>query len=282
MSFTYDIPDGKEFLAALMVLLKAKGEKELMQVLAGATCEIAPSSSFSRARWNAYWTEIRFAVSAEKLALVDNELEKKLLGFCDRVMPTNSGYDVMQVAFSPQIGPTSTTSFEVEVEALEQSLSDAALFKGLGADLADKGRQMAEAYFFLYYAENILRLFVEKVGTDAFGDQYFSQFTIPKGLKNGISARKANEQSNLWMSMRGNSELFYLDFKELGDLILNNWTLFESFFPNQGWIKTKIDEMANCRNLVAHNSYIDDHERDVLRLNFKSIIKQLQNYIPPT
>lgn len=66
-----------------------------------------------------------------------------------------------------------------------------------------------------------------------------------------------------------------MDFKELGDIIINNWGVFSIYFPDQAWIRTKIEEMGNCRNLIAHNSYVDDHDRDVIRLNFKGIMRQL-------
>jgi hypothetical protein len=102
-----------------------------------------------------------------------------------------------------------------------------------------------------------------------------SSLNTSKSVKNAIAMRKQNEQLNKWMSVRGGSDLFYLDFKDLADVITNNWPLFSGCFPDQAWIRTKIEEMANCRNLVAHNSYLQEHERDVLRTNFTSIIRQV-------
>ncbi len=78
------------------------------------------------------------------------------------------------------------------------------------------------------------------------------------------------------MSVRGGSELFYLDLKISVDLILNNWNLFKDYFPHQAWISSKIEELGNCRNLVAHNSVIGDHERNVIRVDFLSILRQIK------
>jgi len=61
----------------------------------------------------------------------------------------------------------------------------------------------------------------------------------------------------------------------LGDLNVNDWNIFEKYFPSQNWIKQKIDELGNIRNLVAHNSFIGEHEKDILRVNFHSILKQI-------
>ena len=110
-------------------------------------------------------------------------------------------------------------------------------------------------------------------------DNIFNRLMLTTEVKKGISLRKRQEEKNRWLSIRGNSELFYLDFKELEAIILNNWTVFKQYFPGQSWISSKIDELVNCRNLVAHNSYIGTHERDVIRINFNSIIRQLSQFI---
>lgn len=58
------------------------------------------------------------------------------------------------------------------------------------------------------------------------------------------------------MSVRGDNDLFYLDFKDLGILINSNWSIFGEYFNTQDLILPKINEMAECRNLIVHNSYI--------------------------
>jgi len=94
-------------------------------------------------------------------------------------------------------------------------------------------------------------------------------------VKKAIESRKKQEVKKQWMRIRGDSDLFYLDFKDLSPIILNNWDLFENYFPDQAWISTKIEELGDCRNLVAHNSYIGDHEKDLIRVYYKSILKQI-------
>ena len=81
------------------------------------------------------------------------------------------------------------------------------------------------------------------------------------------------------MSIRGGSDLFYLDFADIDDIIINNWELFKSYFPGQAWISSKITDLGNCRNLVAHNSNLGAHEKDVIRVNFNSIIRQLNPHM---
>lgn len=186
----------------------------------------------------------------------------------------------MHVGFSPlleTIGETRT--LEDDLQAIEQALHEVAANFTLPSDIMDKGHQMAEVYLYLYVVETYLRLFIEKVCIQTHGDEYFDRLNVPNSIANGTSVRKKQEAKNQWMSIRGDSELFYLDFKDLGILIQNNWDLFKAYFPDQSWIASKIDELGNCRNLVAHNSFIGDHERDVIRVNFRSIVKQLNPFM---
>jgi hypothetical protein len=279
-SFTYTEPDPDDFLTALRALLKSKHEEELLGILRGATCTISGSSQYSRRRWDAMWTEVLFHVPPERLAEVSETTEDSLRGYCDLIMPRESGLDVMKVSLVPRLGaPRARQQLEEEIAQLSETLESATLDVRLPSDLLSKGREMAQVYSFLYCAENILRLFIGHIVSDKYGTNDLSQLTIPKSIRDGIAFRKRNEERNKWLSIRGNSDLFYTDFKDLADIITNNWPLFAAYFPDQAWIRTKIEEMANCRNLIAHNSYIDDHERDVIRLNFRSILRQIGAYV---
>ncbi|HRI27671.1 MAG TPA: Swt1 family HEPN domain-containing protein [Chitinophagales bacterium] len=143
-------------------------------------------------------------------------------------------------------------------------------------DIYDKGVEMSENYLYLYCIENTLRKFIHDAFTSKHGSNYYNLITIPQSVQKKVTDRKRNEAQNKWLSQRGNDLLYYLDFRELADLILNNWNdLFKNYFPSQQWISTKIDELANIRNLIAHNSYINTHDKRVLVTNYHSIVRQL-------
>ena len=116
---------------------------------------------------------------------------------------------------------------------------------------------------------------MSKVGTDSIGINYFDSIKISADIRRRVSGRKENEKKNKWKSVRGDSNVFYLDFADIGLIIVNNWNIFSRYFPDQSWISSKINELAECRNHIAHNSYIGSHERDVIRIHFTSILKQI-------
>jgi HEPN superfamily Swt1-like protein len=196
------------------------------------------------------------------------------------IMPGTAGYDVRSVPVSRKPGARrGQKGFDEEMGEISEALNSLSAFVRRPYDLIDKGREMAQIYFLLYCAENVLRFFIERVAFDAYGEDYFAHLNVPPSTKKSIDRRKQNEERNKWLHVRDDSELFYLDFGQLAVLVQENWHLFERHFPSEEWITTKIEDMVKCRNLVAHNSYIDDHERDVVRVNFRSIVRQLGQHI---
>ena len=75
--------------------------------------------------------------------------------------------------------------------------------------------------------------------------------------------------------------LIYLIFNQLPFLwdTSDNWEYFKAYFPSQGWISTKIEELYKVRCLIAHNSYAGDDEKDMVALYDKQIVKQIGNHI---
>lgn len=266
--YTYEKPDSEDYLRTLIKYLEVKGEKQIADLLRGSRCVINETSTFSRKRWDAFWTTVYFYVSLSELEKVTPEITGGLLEACAQIMPIDAGLDVMHVEFLPLIESAETVKTATEeIERAAGGLSREVMAKILPADLIQKGRDMATVYLYLYCIENSLRLFVEQVAK--------SKMTLSSEMKKKISDRKAEAGKKKWLPARGDSDIFYLDFDDLGSIIRSNWKLFKDFFPDQNWIVAKIDELVDCRNLVAHNSYLEDHQRDVVKVYYASILKQL-------
>jgi len=142
-------------------------------------------------------------------------------------------------------------------------------------DIIIKGKEMSEIYVLLYCIENSLRLFLETVFQNEYGEDFIDEINISSSIRNKITSRKKDEKKNKWLSIRGGNDLFYTDLDEISNIIQNNWTLLDKYFPNQNWIIGKIQEISKCRNLIAHNSYIKKDERDMIILYYKQIMKQI-------
>jgi hypothetical protein len=140
----------------------------------------------------------------------------------------------------------------------------------LPVDILNKGREMADVYLYLYCIENSLRIFIDEIKSK-------HQITIPKKVQETIEKLKKSEAQSKYLPLRGDNDLFYCDFIELGKIIVFNWIVFGEYFPkqNEHWLNVMVDELYKIRCLVAHNSYVSEHEINALKVYYKNITLQL-------
>jgi hypothetical protein len=274
-SFTYKAPDDKAFFAHLYKYIQILDDKELASLLSGGKCVINTTTTYSHNRWDACDASIVFSIPIDSLSKVNEAIKKRLFKYCFDVFPADAGYDLKEVTFSPVFQIETQDNLLDNLEFNLELGKNGFQLLSLDQEVKDKGNEMAEAYTYLYWAENMLRKYIITIAKLHFGSSYPSKLQFNRTVRDKIAQRKREEERNTWVSVRGDSDIYYLDFVELADVIINNWDIFKSHFPDQAWIKTKIDDMYKCRCLVAHNSYISKHDRDVIRVNFTSIIKQI-------
>ena len=141
----------------------------------------------------------------------------------------------------------------------------------LPQDIKDKGREMADVYLYLYCIENSIRIFITEIMKTATLD-------MPYKVQATVDQMKANEKESKYLPVRGDNDLFYCDFIQLGKIMISNWKIFGAYFPerNEHWLNVMIDELYKIRCLVAHNSYVGEHERRSLKVYYRNITLQLK------
>lgn len=275
--FSYELPSSDDFYEGLKVMvksMKSSGLKDDLSLLLNyGNCELVDTSHFSGKRWNATGVIVRintqmkvFSQLGEKIARLQNEL----VGICDRIMPANAGFDVVEVSISPLLDSTPVDPIKEIIEIV----SDEKFLK-ISEDLIAKGKRMANAYVTLYALENHIRNYIDTKLSEKVGDNYMAKINVSRKVKAGIEMKKGEEQSRKWLPVRGDKDLYYADFIELSDVIVNNWDYFKGDIPDQEWIKVKMKDMYDIRCLVAHNSYISDDNMKLLEITTKQIIAQL-------
>ena len=278
-SFTYEIPNEDGFFNAVMTVLcndPKYSNNNYYNILRDGYCEISATSSYSQRRWDAMYTIVNFYIPQDKFgAIASNiaDIKEVLLKVSRSVMPPNAGYDVMEINISPNLNTTRNNILDEVIIATDQAKLDI-----LSDEIKQKGKEMSELYVTLYCIENSLRNFIDTTLSNALGENYFPLIAVPSDIAKGISTRKKEEKQNKWLPLRGDKDIYYLDFIDLAKLIQNNWEYFKPYFPSQGWISTKIDELYKVRCLIAHNSYAGDDEKDMVALYYKQIVKQIGNH----
>ncbi len=275
--FTYELPSNKAFydgVKAMVSTMTKPGLKDVLsELLSNGSCELVDTGSFSKKRWDATGVIVRINVSMQVFSKYSDKipvLQKELVNICDRVMPANAGYDVIEISISPLLEPVPIDTLK-EIKDIV-SKSD---YLNISDDLVEKGKKMANAYVTLYALENHIRHYIDTKLIEKYGDNYMDTIVVSRKAKSGIDSRKQEEQAKKWLPLRGDKDLYYMDFNDLADIIVNNWDCFKNDIPDQGWIKVKIQEMYDIRCLIAHNSYISDDNVQLLELTTKQIISQL-------
>jgi hypothetical protein len=265
-------------LYSLIAYLESKKEVNIVQMLRDSDCRIITTTSFSYNRWNAYKMEVHFYVPRDKLVPLSERDNKKLLAYCSDIVDITYGYDVTDAKIipMPKVDTSTEEKMTREISQIQERIQGTLSQNILPKDMLDKGREMTHVYLYLYCVENSLRLFIEDVGIKKLGPKYFSKLNIRTETRSKIESRKKEEDRKKWISLRGDSDIFYMDFSELGSIFENNWIIFKEYFPSIAWIKTKIEELADFRNKVAHNSYLGPDDQETIRSSYKSILKQLE------
>lgn len=281
--YTYKLPfTNEKFLKGILREIKRRGETQLYYYLKKAQLSIDDlGTSYyvdHSGRWDAVGINIKFYVHPNYLDEVDNDSYKSILfEICDSLIPGEVGYDLKNIQFCIDLSIDEEDDEDIiaDLENQVSMSSNKILRKILPEDIIEKGHDMSEVYTYLYSVENSLRLFIEIVSKEKYGKDYFKKLTVTNPLRNTISSRKEKAANKKWLSVRGDNDLFYLDFKDLGVLINSNWDIFKDYFNSLDFILPKINEMADCRNLIAHNSYIGKTERDLIKSYYNSIIMQI-------
>ena len=278
--FNYEIPNGDVFLKAVLINLKKQGFVNIASLLEESKCAIYHKGQYSGGRWNAIWTTVYFGIPCNKyevvLSQITEEDKERIRSICDEVMPPESGLDVMGIKFSLSSEDIpKEKDLMTDLKKITATLPSKLKSEIIPDDIKDKASHMSEIYIYLYCIENSLRAFIEKIAKENYGDDYLKNLNINTDMIKKIENRKKSKEKIKWLSVRGDSIIFYLDLDDLGKIIRNNWDIFKPYFESQEWIVTNINEIAECRNPVAHHSYLEEHERDIIRTNFIKILRQI-------
>lgn len=277
MKYSYDLPNVENYLKAVKALALTGSfsfayESKLNEFFSRVKCNLIDTGKYSNKRWDTIGLKIEFIVPLDSIGnfTTDSIFKNIIDRACEKALPGNAGYDIIDISVCPDLyGDVRSDSVEEIAKVIEENK-----FLELDPDLVEKGKKMAEAYINLYCLENILRQFIHKTLEENLGNDYTN--AISPNLRKSIEKLKLKEVSNKWLPFRGDNELYYLDFKDLLDVIIFNWEIFKGKFPDQQWIKVKLDELYNLRCLIAHNSFLSEDDFELLNVTSKQLIKQLK------
>lgn len=174
------------------------------------------------------------------------------------------------------------TEFATLVPRTEPPLADRAGVSAaplLRPDDLQAARRMAELYLVLHCFENSARQLITEVLGKHLGVDWWSK-SSSKEMERKVVDRRAKEMKNRWLSPRGNSPLFYLDWGDLVTLIRKFENLFDPHVGELKFIAHELDKLEALRNVVAHHGTLpseDDFQRVVLA--FRDWCRQVRSVV---
>ena len=133
---------------------------------------------------------------------------------------------------------------------------------------------MQKHFRVLFVFENIVRDFIDSRLTELYGANWFDDHGTAS-MKKKVENRKKGEESNQWHGGIQREPIYYLDFGDLGKLLVNSWHDFDVFFPNQSWVLSRLDEAQRSRNVVAHTNLLKSEDGKRLEMYLRDWINQV-------
>jgi hypothetical protein len=141
-------------------------------------------------------------------------------------------------------------------------------------EVRDNAVRMSEYYKLFYMLENDIRKLIEDTLREAHGSDWWHTHA-PNSAKEEC---KTNIQREVeaGFTNRSDSELDYISFGQLGDIIRHNWALFGGILSNQKALGRVMYSLNNLRGPIAHCGVLAEDEVDRLKLTLKDWFRLLE------
>jgi hypothetical protein len=140
----------------------------------------------------------------------------------------------------------------------EQLLLDA--LSPFGIQRRNNALEMARLYAVLHAFENEIRSLVRDTLDEKAGANWWDTDSIPKKVRVSAESRQTTAKKDSWLEGEKGDRLEFVDFGDLGTIIIQNWDHFREIIPSQEWMSQRMTELEKARNFVAHNRMLQPSE----------------------
>ena len=112
--------------------------------------------------------------------------------------------------------------------------------------------------------ENSLRLIIERIGRDSFGDDYLGRFGVSADVLRRWERSRAAEAQRRGAGILEQRLLYFSNMSELIAILRDNWPLFDPVFRQRDRTEVFLDKLRELRNPDAHNRELTDSEKSLI------------------
>ena len=136
------------------------------------------------------------------------------------------------------------------------------------------GIKMGSVYMAFYCFENSVRDLMKERLKERIGTEWWEK-SVPNKIKEKVKKRKNKDSKNKWHAPRALDEISYTDFGDMSDIICNQWENFEDLFPSQEWVRTRLGDLEQSRNAIAHNNALSERDTNRIKVYLDDWVKQV-------
>jgi hypothetical protein len=140
----------------------------------------------------------------------------------------------------------------IDVSRSEEQLLLEAL-SPFGVQRRNEALEMARLYAVLHAFENEMRSVIRDTLEEKVGTNWWDTDSVPKKVKDLAESRQKTSEKDSWLEGAKGDRLGFVDFGDLGSIIIQNWEHFKELIPTQDWLRQRMTELEKARNFVAHN-----------------------------
>ncbi|MCA3261611.1 MAG: hypothetical protein ING44_06700 [Telmatospirillum sp.] len=137
-----------------------------------------------------------------------------------------------------------------------------------------EAERMKKVYVTFFSLENSVRELIAQRLSERHGIDWWTT-KVPQRIKDYAQKLLDKENKQKYLSKRAMSNVGYLNFGHLTQVIVSNWEDFGDLFPEQSWLTSRFNDLESCRNTIMHSNSLPDIE--VARI--ESIVRDWLNQV---
>lgn len=141
-------------------------------------------------------------------------------------------------------------------------------FDQFESEIRRQAAEMSEYYEIFYYLEVSIRQLVKNTLHDAEGPNWWDSERIIPDIRSYVDQRQAEENDSV-MTRRSDSDLDYLTFGHLKEIITKNFDVFNSVLTSKRAVEGIMTQLIQLRNPIAHCCPLAQDEKDRLELTVR-------------
>lgn len=140
----------------------------------------------------------------------------------------------------------------IEIDNLQDEKQTDTILKQFDRDLIQQSKDMADCYQILYCFENDLRITINEVMCEKYGNNWWIRDKIVRdNVKDEVKSKKEKEMDSIFFSR--SDPIYFTTLSQLGELVSDNFSDFKDLYRSKRFVTSLLFQINRLRINIAHN-----------------------------